>query len=299
MPSTPMDFLDIYECKKFMSRAKRLWLLEPDNPIRYKKAKLQEFTYYKHIYADLCNFMVDFLQARYETMLIQKKATLEDIRNMVERQPIDNVYWRIIDRVNIWAMRIAGPVENLGKLATDRQSVHAVSVTKNTNDGIFILEKQTVPVGQKTLAEIEKEWLKVYHDTKVKKVIADMKDWGSRKQVMDKTSNTYKSVLRGLWAKIKTFDSELKGELTKRLWEECTEALGMCADGHVGRLINVLIGFDEQFKNSVSPKEYFQNNIALIAKSQVPMAFKLEQAKRLMDDIEMPENERQIWLDAF
>lgn len=69
--------------------------------------------------------------------------------------------------------------------------------------------------------------------------------------------------------------------------------------GHVGRLINVLIGFDEQFKNSVSPKEYFQNNISLIAKSQVPMAFKLEQAKRLMDDIKMPEEERQLWLEAF
>ena len=282
-----------------MSRAKRLWLLEPDNPVRYKKSKLPQFTYYKHIYADLCNFMVDFLQARYETMLIQKKATLEDIRTMLEKQPIDNVYWRMMDMVNIWAMRIAGPVENLGKIATDRQSVHAVSVTKNTNDGIFILEKQLVPIGQKTLAEIEKEWLKVYHDTKVKKVIADMKDWGSRKQVMDKTSNTYKSVLRGLWAKIKTFDSELKSELTKRLWEECTEALGMCADGHVGRLINVLIGFDEQFKNSVSPKEYFQNNISLIAKSSVPMPFKLEQAKRLMDDIEMPEEERQVWLEAL
>ena len=294
-----MDFLDVYECKKFMSRAKRLWLLEPDNPVRYKKAKLPQFTYYKHIYADLCNFMVDFLQARYETMIIQKKATLEDIRNMLDKQPIDNVYWRMMDMVNIWAMRIAGPVENLGKIATDRQSVHAVSVTKNTNDGIFILEKQLVPIGQKTLAEIEKEWLKVYHDTKVKKVIADMKDWGSRKQVMDKTSNTYKSVLRGLWAKIKTFDSELKSELTKRLWEECTEALGMCADGHVGRLINVLIGFDEQFKNSVSPKEYFQNNISLIAKSSVPMPFKLEQAKRLMDDIEMPEEERQVWLEAL
>ena len=294
-----MDFLDVYECKKFMSRAKRLWLLEPDNPVRYKKAKLPQFTYYKHIYADLCNFMVDFLQARYETMLIQKKATLEDIRTMLEKQPIDNVYWRMMDMVNIWAMRIAGPVENLGKIATDRQSVHAVSVTKNTNDGIFILEKQLVPIGQKTLAEIEKEWLKVYHDTKVKKVIADMKDWGSRKQVMDKTSNTYKSVLRGLWAKIKTFDSELKSELTKRLWEECTEALGMCADGHVGRLINVLIGFDEQFKNSVSPKEYFQNNISLIAKSSVPMPFKLEQAKRLMDDIEMPEEERQVCLEAL
>ena len=283
-----------------MSRAKRLWLLEPDNPVRYKKAKLSEFTYYKHIYAELCNFMVSFLQERYERMLVNKKVTLEEIRLMVDKQPIDSVYWRIMDMVNIWAMRIAGPVENLGKIANDSQSVHSVSATKSTNDGIFILEKQEVPSGQKTVDEIREAWSKKFNPTQVDRLIQDMKDWGSRPQVMDKKKNIYKSVLRGLWAKIKSFDdAELKAELVKRLFEECSEALGMCADGHVGRLVNVLIGFDEQFKSNISPKEYFQNNMALIAKSEVPLAFKIDQAKKLMDEVDIPQEERDAWLEAF
>lgn len=294
------EHIDIYECKKFMSRAKRLWLLEPDNPVRYKKAKLSEFTYYKHIYAELCNFMVSFLQERYERMLVNKKVTLEEIRLMVDKQPIDSVYWRIMDMVNIWAMRIAGPVENLGKIANDSQSVHSVSATKSTNDGIFILEKQEVPSGQKTVDEIREAWSKKFNPTQVDRLIQDMKDWGSRPQVMDKKKNIYKSVLRGLWAKIKSFDdAELKAELVKRLFEECSEALGMCADGHVGRLVNVLIGFDEQFKSNISPKEYFQNNMALIAKSEVPLAFKIDQAKKLMDEVDIPQEERDAWLEAF
>jgi hypothetical protein len=294
------EHIDIYECKKFMSRAKRLWLLEPDNPVRYKKAKLSEFTYYKHIYAELCNFMVSFLQERYERMLVNKKVTLEEIRLMVDKQPIDSVYWRIMDMVNIWAMRIAGPVENLGKIANDSQSVHSVSATRSTNDGIFILEKQEVPSGQKTLDEIREAWSKKFNPTQVDRLIQDMKDWGSRPQVMDKKKNIYKSVLRGLWAKIKSFnDAELKAELVKRLFEECSEALGMCADGHVGRLVNVLIGFDEQFKSNISPKEYFQNNMALIAKSEVPLAFKIDQAKKLMDEVDIPQEERDAWLEAF
>jgi hypothetical protein len=119
-----------------------------------------------------------------------------------------------------------------------------------------------------------------------------MKDWGSKKQVMDKSKNLYKSVLRGLWAKIMSFNDELKSELVRRLFEECSEAVGMCADGHVGRLVNVLVGFDEQFKNNISKKEYFQNNMAMIAKSDVPLAFKIDQAKKLMD-------ERDAWLEAF
>ena len=85
----------------------------------------------------------------------------------------------------------------------------------------------------------------------------------------------------------------------KRLFEECSEAVGMCADGHVGRLINVLVGFDEQFKNNISPKEYFQNNMALIAKSEAPLVFKIDQAKKLMEELDIPQEERAAWLEAF
>ena len=294
------EVIDVVQCAKFLSRLKKVWLLDPDNPIKFKKGKYDQFTYYPHVLKDLCDFMVSHLQERYEGMLIRKKISLEGIRLLIDKQPIDNVYWRIMDMVNIWAMRIAGPVENLGKIATDTQSVHTVSVTKSTNDGIFILEKQEVSSRQKTINEIREVWLEKFDPQQVERLIRDMKDWGSRPQVMDKKKNVYKAVLRGLWAKIKTFeDKELKAELIKRLFEECSEALGMCADGHVGRLVNVLIGFDEQFKSNISPKEYFQNNMALIAKSDVPLAFKMDQAKKLMDEADVPAEEREAWLEAF
>lgn len=293
------ELIDVVQCAKFLSRLKKVWLLDPDNPVKYKKGKFHTFTYYTHIFNDLCDFMVSHLQERYEGMLIRKKISLEKIRELVNNQPINNVYWRIIDMVNIWAMRIAGPVENLGKVAIDTQSIHSVSATRSTNDGIFILEKQEVPSGQKTLDEIRETWLKRFNPEQVERLIRDMKDWGSRAQVMDKKKNLYKSVLRGLWAKIKSFDLELQAELVRRLFEECSEALGMCADGHVGRLVNVLIGFDEQFKSNISPKEYFQNNMALIAMSEVPLAFKIDQAKRLMDEVDIPQEERATWLEAF
>jgi len=40
---------------------------------------------------------------------------------------------------------------------------------------------------------------------------------------------------------------------------------------------------------------YFQNNIA----ADASVAFKIDQANRLMDELEMPPDERQAWLDAF
>jgi hypothetical protein len=46
--------------------------------------------------------------------------------------------------------------------------------------------------------------------------------------------------------------------------------------------------------------EYFQNNIALIAENDLatPEA-KIQHAKKLMDDMGMPEEEREAWLEAL
>ena len=137
-------------------------------------------------------------------------------------------------------------------------------------------------------------------DSKIKETIEDMRDWGKRSSVMKKGENVYKTTLRGLWTKIKGFEPEVRDELIKRLFEEAYEAVGLCADGHVGRLCNVLVGFDPEFTCSLSPMEYFQNNIALIAENiHAPHATKILQAKALMDEIKMPEEERGAWLDAF
>jgi hypothetical protein len=174
-----------------------------------------------------------------------------------------------------------------------------------------MLTKIEVPKAQKTLTEI----YYAFRDTvfadeypvnaqgvkmKLKRVVNDMRDWASRDKVMSTSENIYKSVLRGLWTKINTYEQEVRRELVKRLWEECSEAVEMCADGHVGRLINVLIGFDDDFKSKISPMEYFQNNMSLIANNTLaPMAFKVEHARKLMDEIRMPEEERAAWIDAL
>jgi len=133
--------------------------------------------------------------------------------------------------------------------------------------------------------------------TAVEKTIADMRNWGNRESVMKKGENVYKTTLRGAWAKIKA--SPESKELINRLWEECSDAVDLCADGHVGRLCNVFVGFDDAFANSLSPMEYFQNNIALISESAAPLDIRIEQAKKLMDDMNMPEEDRAPWLDAL
>jgi hypothetical protein len=74
----------------------------------------------------------------------------------------------------------------------------------------------------------------------------------------------------------------------------------MCGQGHITRLANVMVGFHEGFLTPTNPKEEFQNNIAKISENgNISIKEKIEQAIILMNSINMPEEEREAWLEAF
>ena len=299
----PINFKSTRYKRQYIDTIKRLWLDNPDKPPL--KVERLYWHYVDNVAIPLkmvdefidevSDFMVDFLQKRYEALLNEKKITLQRIEQLLINQ-IDEVYNRMFSLIEIWVLTYKGPAPQLSDI-NKPQSVHVSFVERQSRDGINILKSVSVPRNQQTLSEIQTVWLTKYGSA-TNKVIADMKEWGSRKTVMGDSENVYRLVLRGLWAKIKESHT-LKDELITRLWEECNEALEMCADGHVARLVNVMVGFDDKFGNILSPKEYFQNNIALISNSDAPHAFKMEHASRLMDEINMPTEERAAWLEAL
>ena len=223
---------------------------------------------------------------------------MEDYIHAQELSPVRAILWPILD--DIWTPAYRGPVIDLRAMAQHGQSVHMKEIETTTKTGIALLQEMNIPQGQKTLREIEEAFRLCVDDKKaVSKVIADMTAWAGKKTAMDTKKNIYRPTLRGLWAKIKTYDDDTKFELIHRLYEEASESLEMCADGHVARLVNVLVGFDDNFKLQISPMEYFQENIAKISENTAPLEFKIEQAKRLMDDINMPEDQREAWISAL
>jgi len=299
----PINYKSLRYKRQCIDVIKNLWLDNPDNPPKKVERLYWQFLDNQEIPVknadefidELSDFMVDYLQKRYEALLDEKKITLQRVEKLLINQ-IDEVYNRMFSLIEIWVLTYKGPLPQLSDI-NKPQSVHVSFVERQSRDGINILKNIPVPKNQQTLSEIQTAWLTRYGSA-TNKVIADMKEWGSRKTVMGDSENVYRIVLRGLWAKIKESDS-LKDELIARLWEECNEALEMCADGHVARLVNVMVGFDDKFGNILSPKEYFQNNIALISKSDSPHLFKIEHVTRLMDEINMPTEERAAWLEAL
>jgi hypothetical protein len=241
--------------------------------------------------------MVAYLSDRYEKQLIEQTVSFEELEYFIACQNIDNVYWDLMDKIKVWRSKYTGSEGKLEFIAKNKQNIHAGAVSKNTDDGVKLLAAFPVPLGQKTLTEIGSAWAPIYSRTKIDPVIADMKYWGFKPTVMSSYKNVYQNVLKGLWAKIKTYTGDTRVELIRRLWEECSESVEMCADGHVGRLVNVLVGFDSDIK--VKTKADFQDAISKIAASSLPNDTKMIDAQKLMDEYNIPQEGRRDWLDAF
>ena len=104
----------------------------------------------------------------------------------------------------------------------------------------------------------------------------------------------YATAFNHLWAYIR--GHEHKEELVKRLSEEIRDGVGMCANGRLARLMNVVEGYMEGI-STTSRKELFQNRMAVIAKME--KSAQQEAARKAFQEFEIPEGERGTWLEAL
>lgn len=184
--------------------------------------------------------------------------------------------------------------DDLGAFARDTQSVHRAPVSEQTNRGLDILLGVAVSPEQKTMDEITAEWSARRH---VRKVLRDMRMWYGRSMCREDGDWLYKRTLDGLWATIK--GSEHREELTKRLYEEAKDARKMCCDGHITRLVNVMVGFDDRFNPPVPLSELVQQRMATIAGRDTSVEEKTLEAWIALEELKVPEGDRMAWIDAL
>lgn len=182
---------------------------------------------------------------------------------------------------------------NLAAFATDAQSVHRSSVQSATHRAVLTLLSRPLGEGQDTLPEIIEGFQAV-------------RWFGSRAQersVMELTNdyfNTeafsvrYGEVVDRVWAFIRSHVH--KADLTLRLAQETAEGIGMCSNGKMARLINVLQGYDETLE-AEKPKELFQAAIALLMNR--PFSEREAAARNLFSEYNIPEAEHAVWLEPL
>ena len=190
-------------------------------------------------------------------------------------------------------------LQTLAGIAGDRQNIHTAVISTQTNQGLKVLFEQVVPPDQATLFEIVTAWreLKVAEIKEIQSVLQDMAEWYTRSMCRAEGDFLYMRVLDHLWSLI--LHSEENTELVKRLYQECFEAKGMCCDGHINRLVNVMVGFHDAFNPPLSPKEILQNKMSAIAMRDGSLDDKIKEAMEVFEEVKLPEEERQVWLDSL
>lgn len=184
----------------------------------------------------------------------------------------------------------------LARLAVDKQNVHTREINAQTRDGTAYLLETPVPAGMDTLAEIATAWSS-QSPKEQKKVMGDIRLWYTSESCVTKDDALYKRMLDGLWTRIKEHTE--KQELIQRLWEETSESVNKCCQGHLSRLVNVLVGFTEEVKAEVSVGEVLQQKMSAIASKDVSVESKVLEAQSVFDELKVPVEERTAWIEAF
>ncbi len=195
------------------------------------------------------------------------------------------------------------PRNDLAAIATDRQNVHTAAVSQQTNKGLEKLLEEAKTAGTLRAPEwFAARWLLRSYGSwdRVSQIVNDMMRWYNTRSCRTANDWLYQKTLDGLYSTIRKIkDTDTKQELYQRVFEECFESVGMCCDGHISRLCNVLVGFDETFAPPVPFGEVLQNKMAAIAALDVETEEKIRQATAFFTEFAVPESERSAWLEAF
>jgi len=249
--------------------------------------------------------IVNVLKEKYENRLKTRHSTLEQIEEDIWKDAtFENVETRMLSFLDIWEKKYPASVpdkKELQKIAGDAQNVHTRVINRQTKQYMDIINSVIVPKDQKTIDEIVTAWLSVSEKSwsDIMPVYNDMIEWGKNDTIFSKGDFLYRKVLRSLWSLIKTHTGDTYKEILNRLWEECLESVSMCGQGHISRLANVLVGFDSKFISPQGIMERFREQISEIAAKDISIESKVSETILIMNEIEMPQEDRQVWLDAF
>jgi len=187
-------------------------------------------------------------------------------------------------------------VVGLAAFVADRQNVHTAVVVQKVKDSVDKILQIPVPPeyqgSQRTLGEIIVECNIPDAATLQMSV-----KYCSLDDIYDLGHGIYRRVLDCVWQFIKT--SPDSDGLKRILATEMTDNIGMCAQGNLSRLCNILSGYLDGINMDVKSKN------VLLAERLAPLEqlanyhARIEQARAIFEELEIPENDRAVWLEPL
>jgi hypothetical protein len=191
----------------------------------------------------------------------------------------------------------------LAAIARDSQNVHRAVVSEQTNRSTeLLLATPDVPEHCRAHELLAVAWLnhRIATWKHVVRTVEDMIYWRDKATCRTENDRLYRRVLHGLYMRIHRMpDTETRKELWRRFYEECSEAVGQCCEGHISRLCNVLVGFDDAFKPPIPVGELLQARMSAISEMEVSLDVKVKLANEFFIEHKVPDDQRAAWIEAF
>lgn len=191
------------------------------------------------------------------------------------------------------------PVGDLAAFAADRQNVHteqSVALTKTVVDRVL-----KIPVAKEyrwNRKEVSRTPAEIIWACRLPPSVAlqMMQKYCAADNVYEMGPGIYGKVLDGVYAYIK--ESPNKKDLYKILRAELTDNLGMCAQGNLTRLCNVLAGYLEGIGSQESPADRLGRELPKLMEI-ADETRRMEVARGVLRDTGLPETEWAPWLEAL
>jgi len=171
---------------------------------------------------------------------------------------------------------------DLRAFANDEESVHRSSTQSMITDSLAIVLRYPV-AEQDTLAEMYTSVFCPWNQLEA--------DYNNLTISLYSQTVTYRDVLDHVWAFIK--GHEHREDLCRRLAEELSDSVGVCANGRLARLLNTLQGYDLSLPSAESFQDRFARLRALAVSEQAI------QAHALFQEFQIPQEQQGAWLQAL
>jgi hypothetical protein len=194
--------------------------------------------------------------------------------------------------------RVRQQVDELGAFAADNQNVHTTLMVQKVKAMVQkILE---IPVPDEYLTDTLKTPGEIILQCNLTKKAAQqmMSKYCEEVDIYDLGIGIYPCVLNSVWQYIK--NSEHTEDLKKILASEMQDNIGMCQQGNLSRLCNILSGYlDGLIVDTKSPREILGERLSQISQTNLNPVEMFLQARQALEELEIPQDEWDEWLTTL
>jgi len=226
------------------------------------------------------------------------RANALRLRNLQRRERIRNerLAFHGMQALAEAEMQVIHQQQQLAAFAADNQNVHTTIIVEKVKKMVQKILEIPVPL------EYQTDTLKTPGEIILECNLTKKAAWQMMSKYCEEVDiyelgiGIYPKILNCIWQYIKT--SPHSDDLKKILKSEMQDNIGMCQQGNLSRLCNILSGYlDGLVVDDQSPREILAERLSTLH-TQHPADMYI-QARHLLEELMIPENEWEDWLEPL